>query len=182
MLKLKLIYSSGILLVSCFTVCLPKAAAGDFAEFKMVAASGSTEDVLDNKFSLDQVPYLYVKAAEGATLGSLSRESTWQWLLSTTTYTVDTSYEDSIDSNGQEAWLAFNSTYWAEIVEEGDWRVTLNLSGYNGTTYFTVTSSPTVTPEPISSVLFLTGGAVLLLRKRRGVVTKDEKAVHGKCA
>jgi len=114
MLKLKLISSLGIFLVSCFSVSLPTASAE------------SSPSSLFDKF-----------------------------------------YGDLLYTNGQEAWITFDAEYWEDIVGVGSWNVTASLSGYEGTTSFEVTSSPTVTPEPISATLFLTGGAALFLRKRK---------------
>jgi len=178
MLRLKLISLLGVLLLSCFTVCLPKASAESspsslFEKFYMVVASGSTDAVKNNEFSLGQVPYLYIKASSADLNWYSNLISTWT-SSSYTPYYIEFPAGDYLYTTGQEAWIAFDAEYWEDIVETGDWNVTASISGYNGTTAFKVTSSPTVTPEPISAVLFLTGGAALFLRRRRGTVMKHE--------
>ena len=179
MLRLKLISLLGVLLLSCFTVCLPKASAESsssslFEKFYMVAASGSTATVTNNEFSTTQVPWLYIKSSD-TTINWNSLVSTWI-KPSGKTYTIDEYYGDTINISGQEVWITLNSTY---LNEEGVWNLTAYYTAndviiYSGDTSFTLTSSPTVTPEPISAVLFLTGGAALFLRKRRGTVMKHE--------
>ena len=168
MLKLKLIYSLVIFLISGFMVYLPKASAGDsfldpYLSFHTVAASGLTEAT--TTFDLSEKPWLYIKrnsAFYETDINSII------WYVGTDPGISIIKGYDEFNWNATdtytEAWVAFKGSEWVDsFSKEGVWTITTNIYGdTNG-----ADTSFTVTPEPVSSVLFLTGGAALFLRRRK---------------
>jgi hypothetical protein len=137
-----------------------------FAEFEkiyMVNEEGSfTEQSI---FELNEIPWLYTQLPEP---GIYNIMVTWwlspsgeQYYTHTLTDAQDfwISLNDGYDTNG-------NSVEWFDIMKVGDW--TVNASYHyatgevgSGSTNFTVT------PEPVASLLFIVGGAVLTFKYYR---------------
>ncbi|MBI5665932.1 MAG: hypothetical protein HZC49_12730 [Nitrospirae bacterium] len=156
-----------ILAFLIFVLCAGRVHAG-FDAFYMVDASGSTAP--KTTFDWNDTPWIYVKLPTSGFYFEVN------WMNSPT----GDNYGLSIMSSSQELWISAESGYGgnkfinagtsAEVTwlndmrEEGDWNVMgsylyANGASGSGSTTFTVT------PEPISFILFLAGGAVLGVRR-----------------
>jgi hypothetical protein len=168
MLKLKLIYSLVIFLISGFMVYLPKASAGDsfldpYLSFHTVAASGLTEAT--TTFDLSEKPWLYINRDSEF---YVTESDSIKWYSVSHPNGVSIEVElDNIVWNGDHtvAWVAFEDSCWYDTLKnkEGEWTIISKI----GDDTNSAETSFTVTPEPVSSVLFLTGGAALFLRRRK---------------
>jgi len=178
MLKFKLTPSLILFLIICFTFSVPEAFAGDsflapYLSFHTVASSGLTE--AKTTFDLTEKPWLYI---ERDTAFSLIDTDSIKWYSVgyPSGVSIEVDYDQVIwNDDYTAAWVAFEDGYWYDTLsnKEGTWTIVANIGGdlTSAETNFTVT---TVTPEPISAVLFLTGGAALFLRRRRGTVMRYE--------
>jgi len=174
MLKLKPIYSLGMLLISSLALLSPAFAGDSFISpylfYHTVADSGLTE--AKTTFDLTERPWLYIERSTAFDSDDINSIK-WYSLSYPNGVKIYTSL-DSItwNANSTAAWVAFDESYWYNTLtnKEGVWTIVANIGtdSNSAETSFTVTSSPTVTPEPVSSVLFLIGGAALFLRRRRG--------------
>lgn len=146
------------------------ARAGNFSfdEIKMVDSYSSTTE--QNMFGLDETPWLYLKLPESKFTGPLADLNlTFSFFQGPENTKYFTSGGLSLK---RENWLSLSS--WDSIpnsAKVGDWDVYANFVGFAGigagTTKFTVT------PEPISMILFLFGGMPLvasLYRKKKQVL------------
>lgn len=104
-------------------------------------------------FDLNATPWLYLIEEKP---GNNSTSFLWQ---NTTNNDI---YNFTKNANGA-TWYNFNDFNWGTIKAKGDWNITATYTK-SGDTY-TQNHSFTVTPEPISSILFLLGGAGLALRQ-----------------
>lgn len=137
--------------------------SGGFDEIYMTDHYGGTDE--RSTFGWDDKPWLYLKLPAA---GVAETNSTWTDPLGADSLT------DENVSGLIEVWLGFDN--WNEIRRAGLWHV-------NATYDFLYTSDPsgsgactfTVTPEPVSSVLFLLGAGVLGagLKKRSGKKLKN---------
>lgn len=147
-----------------------RASAAFFDEFKMVGSN--TSKVLQSSFNLAETPYLYYKLSPN-TVGS-KVFSFWLSPLSNTSLATEiTSIAPDIDAPFDpvsQGWVSLAN--WGSIPDSekiGNW----NITGYlkTGSIYADcVTTSFTVTPEPMSMILYGIGGlpiAATLFRRRK---------------
>jgi len=144
------------------------AAIGDYAAFYTVASSGSTSAT--SEFTLDSKPWLYLKFN---TTGDVVNSVTWS---SPTVFDIDTSavVVENLTSTYSEYWISMSDADWNTYAATGEWNVAaLSRSGLKGNyTYYIQDKDFTVTPEPLSCVLFLTGGGLLAVLKRKRKAVK----------
>lgn len=128
-----------------------------------VESDGST--TFEDEFTLTgEKPWLYMNIPGDPVLNGLAI-SWWDAPSNTQQELV---YDGSVSSN--QVWLALDDATWDSIKEVGAWKVDGSYSIV--TNNFDVVQEKgsanfTVTPEPISSVLFLVGGAGLVARRFR---------------
>ena len=129
----------------------------DFDEIYMVGSSGSTDS--KTTFGWDKTPWLYLKLPSA---GWNVTGSWWQDPLMTYYF------EGSNPSTASERWLSLSD--WATVRKIGDWNVNAIYFYANGASD-TGSTDFAVVPEPVSTILFLSGGALvggrLLIRRRR---------------
>lgn len=131
-----------------FTLILtPKADAQGIDILRMVDTLFSTTE--QTSYDPGETPTLYIRLSAA---GSANVASYWQ-----APYTAPA--ELAINSgSSQDRWLQLAS--WDAVKAAGDWSVNANVFFPNGSTDVASTNF-TVTPEPISTTLFLLGGAPL---------------------
>jgi len=142
-----------VLVLFCVPLLAHDATAQAFDVMYMTASSGSHTQ--KTSFGWDETPWLYVNlpASGGANV------TTSSWFDSDSVQ-----YDTFISGDTDEWWISLSN--WNTVKKMGQWDVNTNytLAVYppasgSGSTSFTVT------PEPASMVLFVTGGAVLIFRK-----------------
>jgi len=172
---LRTLRTAAILIIGLFLVTLwmgtVQANAQDTADgFYTVASNGSTDYV--SEFAIDgSKPWLYIKTPLTTVVSGLAMS--W-WQDDPQTITPELAFDGGVTSG--QIWLALDDTTWDSIKAVGTW----DVSGYYSvaTTDFgtppqisnlagDATFNVTVTPEPVSSVLFLIGGAGLVARRFR---------------
>jgi hypothetical protein len=163
--------SAMILLIGLvvITLCMGSLQAhADFDDtadgFYTVASNGSTDYV--NEFALNGAkPWLYINAPLTTVLNGMALS----WWDAPSESAPEFMFVNPVSSN--QIWVSLNDSVWDSIKEVGTWNVDAyySLSTLDSGS-FTVVSNPgaasfTVTPEPVSSVLFLLGGAGLIARR-----------------
>jgi hypothetical protein len=165
-----------LLLAVFFLLIVPRASAAlaPFEEFKMVLSNDPLNPLSRSQvdtFGLDQTPYLYLKLPENTQPLNAFLESfrNLDWSLSL--------WEP--ESGGQsgatlaigsdtEYWLSPSN--WDSIKKVGSWDVQGTYHYFLGGLHGKGQTLFSVAPEPISSILFLFGGAPLAtayIRKRK---------------
>lgn len=122
--------------------------------------TGSRQDTFDIKGSS---PWLFLAIPEGNTTVTL-----FQWSSPVRTYYM-TPYNDAGSWYSFESFIFTNNSNnysWNDIESIGNWDIALNYERKNGD-IGSLSTQFTMVPEPISSVLFLLGGAGLALRQSR---------------
>jgi hypothetical protein len=165
-LKSAIILIVGLILITLWMNTLKAHAdvAKDTADgFYTVAFDGSTDYV--GEFALDgDKPWLYINIVSDPVLNGLAIS----WWDEPGNVQQELVYDGSVNAN--QVWLALDDATWDSIKQVGAWKVDGSYSVV--TNNFDVlqekgTANFTVTPEPISSVLFLVGGAGLVARRFR---------------
>ena len=136
-----------------------------FAAFDDIYTTGSYgSTAIKTTFGWDEKPWLYLKFPASSDFVN-NIYSTW-----TDPHGVTNSVGDTL--SGSQVWLGFDT--WNSIRTTGLWNVTANYSGYSGGPSGSGATTFTVTPEPISSALFLFGGLVLAAgyRKKKTKILK----------
>lgn len=157
----------GIIVFLFFTAILTTNVFAGFDEIYMTDAEGS--DTEKTIFNWDETPWLYVKLPD-----SNLNVTVAFWESPNSSYY----FTNSMGSN-QEYWFSLDSgvdssgnpVTWDDVKELGVWNINAGYF-YAGGGSGEGTASFTVTPEPVSSILFIAGGAVLagrryLKRKRK---------------
>lgn len=166
-------------------ICLLLAGHNAFAAFElntyakmfMTNAQGNAPAVSQATFGWNEQPWLYIKffdPASGSNPTSLN-SITWTWDGTPT----DKSFFKFYMGNNNEIWVGFSQSYWENTVRKaGDWTVSglslLNdrscgsacsgqLKAFGDTVNFKVNA----VPEPVSALLFLTGGGAIAAFRRR---------------
>ncbi len=126
--------------------------AASFEEIYMTNASGSYERV--EVFDWNETPWLYLRTPD-VRKGNSTFINYFSW------YDPDSNlvYKDKADPNrSNERWFRIDD--WDSVKKVGTWDV--DASYFNpGSIKGSGSTSFTVTPEPVSSVLFLLGGLSL---------------------
>jgi len=144
------------------------AATGDYAAFYTVASSGSTSAT--SEFNLDSKPWLYLKFnTTDDIVNSVSWSTPESFDVATSPVVVE-----NLTSTYSEYWISMSDADWNTYAATGEWNVAaLSRSGLKGSyTYYIQDKDFTVTPEPLSCVLFLTGGGLLVALKRKRKLVK----------
>lgn len=109
------------------------------------------------KFGWNETPYLYMHVPNASTGAGVN--GTW-WHSSNPGHETEYNFITALDSE-KKLWFTFSDWHTAKK-ETGPWHVHINdISGLKGN----YQTNFTVAPEPISSTLFLIGGAVLATRR-----------------
>ena len=129
-----------------------------FAAFDNIYTTGTYGGTdIKTTFGWDEKPWLYLKLPTSADSTNIIG-SAW-----TSPSGVISSVGDTL--SGRTIWLGFDT--WNSIRTAGLWNVTANYSGYLGGPSGSGTTTFTVTPEPVSMILFLFGGAALAAAYRK---------------
>lgn len=120
-------------------------------------------------FTLSSEPYLYIKISSEYVLDGLKTKTHW---FSPSEDTYSNGFNPTIS---HEMWMSLTdwldgSQKWSEIAYNGFWTAE-GWSSYHGEGnaiyHSSTTFNVTGVPEPIASILFLTGGTILAVRRLR---------------
>lgn len=135
-----------------------------YANFYTVANSGSTDEVTD--FTLDSKPWLYLQLDTDSNISN-----TISWSVPSST---DSIIQSVTTSGSTGTWISMTDADWDTYKTTGSWAVSGSALGYESGkfTFYASASDFTVTPEPLSCVLFVTGGGLLAVLKRKRKTVK----------
>jgi hypothetical protein len=163
------------LIALLFSVLLPANFAhadNTYAEAYAVGSNGST--TFQSTFTLNQQPYIYVQFYNAPPVGSLTNETTfsvWQNPSGVTQPSLSTV------SSSNQLWISFTPSEWNSIKKVGTWDTTqfsFSTSGVAASPFFEQASfKVTAAPEPVGTVLFLTGALIMgisILRRNKAIV------------
>jgi hypothetical protein len=157
--RLKKIFVLLILFMTVLTTSVFAATNDPITTIYMTDAEFST--IPQDTFSLHEIPWLYFQVPVDPQVQDVKSTSSWSDSLSNVYQVSET------EAGVLEIWHVLTS--WDSINTVGAWNVDADYSigkGKNktvgsGSTSFIATATG---PEPVSSVLFLTGGATLAVR------------------
>lgn len=134
-----------------------------FAGFDSIYMVGdSTSITQKTTFGLDETPYLYMNLP-----GDGSLYTVWSWWHDPAGNTYWDGTAPIFDSTNYQVWLPLTHWFqWENVKTAGIWTIDANYYFSNNQSGTGVTSF-TVTPEPISSILFLLGGSALAFRQHK---------------
>lgn len=151
--------------IFCLSSTEARAEWFSFETIQMVSTNDSSDDLsrtLKSSFGLDETPYLYLKLPADQNLGYLSgyhlTGSTW---TGPSEFPLPSGMELS---SSRELWISL--PYWDLVKEEGTWNVDAAFF-YMGGMKGKGSTSFAVSPEPVSTVLFLAGGGIFAVALRR---------------
>ncbi|MDD5310268.1 MAG: hypothetical protein PHX64_00755 [Candidatus Omnitrophica bacterium] len=132
------------------------------------------------EFDLGQKPYIYINLPE--------QDTQEDWISKVfSDWTIGTTLKGEVDQTGgffrREYWLTLPGTFnWSDTSNIGEWNVVVDYgyyylppsepfsSGTGNASFSIVDPNPNTVPEPLSTILFLVGGAALagkrFLRKK----------------
>jgi hypothetical protein len=128
---------------------------------KVYTVDSSGDSLKDTEFSLDEKPWLLIREND---IADNHPASIWfapngDEFSSTEIFTFK--HKDN------KVWLSFTDSFWASLTDKtGKWQVSAFEKDHCGKSFIGKTCF-FVTPEPISSALFLLGGGALALRSYR---------------
>jgi hypothetical protein len=150
-----------------------------YARMWMTNAKGFEPAVSQTTFGLNEQPWLYIRffgdEAANAKIGGSQTDTMWTWKGGEV---ADKSFLKFYLGNKNDIWIGFSEGYWKKNMQiAGDWTVSAlsllndktgigcggNLQTYGDTVNFKVNA----VPEPVSALLFLTGGAAIAAFRRR---------------
>ena len=138
--------------------------------FTLFSVGDNESTTLKNEFGWNETPWLYISLPEDGMHGT-----TALWKSADNNY-----YLTSFLGDAEEEWFSLDngqavglSAGWDSIKTPGVWNVNVvsmrftesGPSTMSEATSFTVASNVMVTPEPVSSILFLAGGGTLAFRR-----------------
>lgn len=152
-----------------------------YATMFMTSTKGVIPTSSKTDFNLNEQPWLYIRffgtAPETATFGGSKTDTTWIWEGGEV---KDKPFLKVFLGTKNDLWLGFSGSYWKNNMQiVGDWTVSAktvldsmastdpggDLRPFGQTINFRVNA----VPEPVSALLFLTGGAALAAFRRRRV-------------
>ena len=156
------LFFTAIFLAGLLVICPQASASFTFDEIKMVGADLST--IEQEVFGRDETPWLYLKLPEspfGGPWGDLNITFSFWHDPDNTVY-----FQSGGFSADRENWISLPN--WNTIRMTGEWDVSASYIGLSG--IGSGSTSFTVTPEPVSTILFLIGSmpvALELYRRKR---------------
>jgi hypothetical protein len=147
-----------------------------YARMFMTNASGNVVTSSQANFGWNEQPWVYIQfyGNQGSNnIGGSLNGATWTWDGTPT----DKSFFKFYSTNKNELWIGFSESYWQNSMRQaGDWTVSAlsllndktsggcgNLKSFGDTVNFKVNA----VPEPVSALLFLTGGAAIAAFRRK---------------
>jgi hypothetical protein len=135
---------------------MPPPSYVSFDEMHMTSLNGTYDT--RTTYDLNETPWLYLKLPAET---ESSHNVTGSWWNDPDNEVYFLSNDSGQPTSDQEIWLSLN---WNSVKKVGQWDVNAFYSAANGT-YGSGDTHFTVTPEPVSYLLFITGGAILTLKR-----------------